>query len=560
MKGTRKMKKITALLLVALLAAGSCITAFAAESGVPEAVTIGDANSDGSITIEDVTVIQRFAAKFVAETAIDTAAADVNRDKTVNIDDATIIQRYLAAFIADFDEWKPAEPVAPLTLEPSTLTLEPEKSAKLNASAAATFVSGDTNVAVVDADGNVTAVNLGETVITATDENGQTASSTVSVRITPPAKLTVSQPLLALGVGEGYRLKAIYDGNRTGYGASFSIDNPSVASINAATGAITAKAVGYAVVTVKSVNGLTAKCWLTVRKAPTAVTFSNSRVNMIAGESVQFYLRTVNRDEALYSAHYESTNPEVVSVTSSGKVTAVKPGTATITATAYNGKKASTVVTVLASAGSTVKTTTSAVALRSDASWKGSNIVILPKGTAVKTFGTSTDGRWIKAQYGNNCGWIYNKALGTQSNYSVIDATTLPAVMDDLIFDKNVNKKALFDYVYDTTYRNTGNGKIEDLCVYWLKYRRGCCYHNSAMIYYLYNTIGVETVRLIGCNNYGERWEHAWCLCKTTEGWRHVDAHRFITPPRAATKQYFVTDSVYTQYQDWDKTKYPAAN
>ena len=168
---------------------------------MPEAVTIGDANSDGSITIEDVTVIQRFAAKFVAETAIDTAAADVNRDKTVNIDDATIIQRYLAAFIADFDEWKPAEPVAPLTLEPSTLTLEPEKSAKLNASAAATFVSGDTNVAVVDADGNVTAVNLGETVITATDENGQTASSRVSVRITPPAKLTVSQPLLALGVG-----------------------------------------------------------------------------------------------------------------------------------------------------------------------------------------------------------------------------------------------------------------------------------------------------------------------------------------------------------------------
>ena len=76
----------------------------------------------------------------------------------------------------------------------------------------------------------------------------------------------------------------------------------------------------------------------------------------------------------------------------------------------------------------------------------------------------------------------------------------------------------------------------------------------------LLSQFGVETVRLIGCNDYGERWEHAWCLCKTAEGWRHVDAHRFITPPRAATKQYFVTDSVYTQYQDWDKTKYPAAN
>ena len=549
------MKKITALLLVALLAAGSCITAFAAESGVPEAVTIGDANSDGSITIEDVTVIQQFAAKFVAETAIDTAAADVNRDKTVNIDDATIIQRYLAAFIADFDEWKPAEPVAPLTLEPSTLTLEPEKSAKLNASAAATFVSGDTNVAVVDADGNVTAVNLGETVITATDENGQTASSRVSVRITPPAKLTVSQPLLALGVGEGYRLKAIYDGNRTGYGASFSIDNPSVASINAATGAITAKAVGYAVVTVKSVNGLTAKCWLTVKKAPTAVTFSNSRVNMIAGESVQFYLRTVNWDEALYSAHYESTNPEVVSVTSSGKVTAVKPGTATVTATAYNGKKASTVVTVLASAGSTVKTTTAAVALRSDASWKGSNIVILPKGTQVTAFGTSTDGRWIKAQYGEHCGWIYNKALGVTTNCTTVTVNTLPAAADDLIFDCNLNTKNIFDFVlHKLAYRSINEQGLEEMAAYALQYRRGACYQRAALMCYLLDRIGYDTIYVSGTVTIYGNTHHKWCLAKTANGWRHFDP-----TPVTVTEYCNVTDKEMSIFA-WDHTKYPAAN
>ena len=549
------MKKIMALLLAALLAAGSCITAFAAESGVPEAVTIGDANSDGSITIEDVTVIQQFAAKFVAETAIDTAAADVNRDKTVNIDDATIIQRYLAAFIADFDEWKPAEPVAPLTLEPSTLTLEPEKSAKLNASAAATFVSGDTNVAVVDADGNVTAVNLGETVITATDENGQTASSTVSVRITPPAKLTVSQPLLALGVGEGYRLKAIYDGNRTGYGASFSIDNPSVASINAATGAITAKAVGYAVVTVKSVNGLTAKCWLTVRKAPTAVTFSNSRVNMIAGESVQFYLRTVKWDEALYSAHYESTNPEVVSVTSSGKVTAVKPGTATITATAYNGKKASTVVTVLASAGSTVKTTTAAVGLRRDSTWKASNIVILPKGTQVTAFGTSTDGRWIKAQYGEHCGWIYNKALGVTTNCTTVTVNTLPAAADDLIFDCNLNTKNIFDFVlYKLAYRSINEQGLEEMAAYALQYRRGACYQRAALMCYLLDRIGYDTIYVSGTVTIYGNTHHKWCLAKTANGWRHFDP-----TPVTVTEYCNVTDKEMSIFA-WDHTKYPAAN
>ncbi|MBQ1639163.1 MAG: Ig-like domain-containing protein, partial [Ruminococcus sp.] len=196
------MKKITAWLLTALLAAGSCVSVFAAESDATEAVTIGDADGDGTITIGDVTLIQQFAAEIAAQDAIQTTAADVNRDGVVSIDDATIIQRYLAEFIADFDEWKPEEPVDPLVMEPTELTLEPGESAKLNASAAAEFVSGDTAVATVDADGNVTAVNAGETVITATDEYGQTASCTVSVRITPPSKLTVSQPMLALGVGE----------------------------------------------------------------------------------------------------------------------------------------------------------------------------------------------------------------------------------------------------------------------------------------------------------------------------------------------------------------------
>ena len=107
------MKKITAWLLTALLAAGSGVSVFAAESDMPETVMIGDADSDGSITIGDVTLIQQIAAESAAEDAIDMTAADVNRDGVVSIDDATIIQRYLAEFIADFDEWKPEEPVDP---------------------------------------------------------------------------------------------------------------------------------------------------------------------------------------------------------------------------------------------------------------------------------------------------------------------------------------------------------------------------------------------------------------------------------------------------------------
>ena len=307
--------------------------------------------------------------------------------------------------------------------------------------------------------------------------------------------------------------------------------------------------------TVKSVNGLTAKCWLTVKKAPTAVTFSNSRINMIAGESVQFYLRTVNRDEALYSAHYESTNPEVVSVTSSGKVTAVKPGTATITATAYNGKKASTVVTVLASAGSTVKTTTAAVGLRRDSTWKASNIVILPKGTQVTAFGTSTDGRWIKAQYGEHCGWIYNKALGVTTNCTTVTVNTLPAAADDLIFDCNLNTKKIFDFVlYKLAYRSINEQGLEEMAAYALQYRRGACYQRAALMCYLLDRIGYDTIYVSGTVTIYGNTHHKWCLAKTANGWRHFDP-----TPVTVTEYCNVTDKEMSIFA-WDHTKYPAAN
>lgn len=58
----------------------------------------------------------------------------------------------------------------------------------------------------------------------------------------------------------------------------------------------------------------------------------------------------------------------------------------------YNSKSAGVTVTVEQSFSGTQRTTTAAVGLRRDASWKASNIMILPKGTTVTVFDTSYDG------------------------------------------------------------------------------------------------------------------------------------------------------------------------
>lgn len=71
--------------------------------GKAQTVTIalrlkGDANGDGTVTIDDVTHMQRHIAEQI--TVRDFAAADVNGDGAVTIDDATTVQRYLAEMMA----------------------------------------------------------------------------------------------------------------------------------------------------------------------------------------------------------------------------------------------------------------------------------------------------------------------------------------------------------------------------------------------------------------------------------------------------------------------------
>ena len=65
-------------------------------------VILGDADGDGTVTVKDVTAIQRHAAEFILLTGIEMKAADIDGDGTVTISDATVIQMYLAEFAVDY--------------------------------------------------------------------------------------------------------------------------------------------------------------------------------------------------------------------------------------------------------------------------------------------------------------------------------------------------------------------------------------------------------------------------------------------------------------------------
>lgn len=91
----KKTIKFTAIFAAALMALCACFAVQAADSG---SYKIGDANGDSTVSIVDVTAIQKHTAEISVLSGNCALAADVNLDGKINVKDATEIQRYLAKY------------------------------------------------------------------------------------------------------------------------------------------------------------------------------------------------------------------------------------------------------------------------------------------------------------------------------------------------------------------------------------------------------------------------------------------------------------------------------
>lgn len=208
------------------------------------------------------------------------------------------------------------------------------------------YSSDDTGVASVkSAGGLVTAKLVGKAVVTATTYNGKTVSCEITVK-NAPQSLSLNKTTLTLGVGENYDLNSKLPSGCAAYSIKYSSSNPAVASVKSSGGIVTAQGVGTVNVTATAYNGVKVTCKITVKEAPTSVTLNKSTLTVTPGNTYDLN-SSLSKSSASHSVKYTSSNPKVASVKSSGGlVTAESTGTATITATTFNGKKATCTVTV----------------------------------------------------------------------------------------------------------------------------------------------------------------------------------------------------------------------
>ena len=147
-----------------------------------------------------------------------------------------------------------------------------------------------------------------------------------------------------LGKGESYQLTA-YTASKTDT-VTWSSSNESIATVSAA-GNVTAKQTGTAKITATNKAGKKSYCTITVKSAPTTAKLDASKLVVGVGETYTL-TATLSSSSASLKQTWSSSNPAVAAVSSAGKITAKKAGSATITFQTYNGKTAKCTVTVKA--------------------------------------------------------------------------------------------------------------------------------------------------------------------------------------------------------------------
>ena len=159
-----------------------------------------------------------------------------------------------------------------------------------------------------------------------------------------PTSIRFSSSVKAIEVGESVQLTPTVLPANAEYTLTWSINNTSVASISQ-NGLLVGKSAGEADLKVKADNGVYAMLRVIVSKpTPTSVTVSPSSITFTEGQS-RYLTATVYPSNASQSVTWTSSNHNIASVSSSGKVTAVSTGTAIITAKTSNGKSATCTVT-----------------------------------------------------------------------------------------------------------------------------------------------------------------------------------------------------------------------
>jgi len=199
-----------------------------------------------------------------------------------------------------------------------------------------TWNSSDAAIATVDMNGKVTAIKEGTATVTAKAGDKQASSSViVAKKVIEVESITLNKEELSLEKGKSETLVAtVKPDDATNKSVTWTSSDDGIASVDQS-GKVTAIKGGEAIITA-SAGDKSAKSIVTVTVPVESVSLDRTSITLEEEQSTTL-VATVKPDDATdKSIAWSSSSESIVKVDQNGKVTAVKEGTATITAKAGN--------------------------------------------------------------------------------------------------------------------------------------------------------------------------------------------------------------------------------
>ncbi|WP_243447784.1 Ig-like domain-containing protein, partial [Clostridium acetobutylicum] len=160
--------------------------------------------------------------------------------------------------------------------------------------------------------------------------------------------LTLNKTSETLTVGQTDTLsQVVVPDNAPDKSLTWTSSDPSIANVDTF-GKVTAVKAGSAIITATTNDGsnLTSSCAVNVKDSNTTISLNKTTDNLTVGANDTLTATITPTDAVDKNVTWTSSDPSIATVDASGKITAVKPGTVTVTATTDNGKTASCNVTV----------------------------------------------------------------------------------------------------------------------------------------------------------------------------------------------------------------------
>ncbi len=241
-------------------------------------------------------------------------------------------------------------PVSSITLDKTTLNMGIGDSQDLTATVlpnnatnkAVSWTSSNPEVATVSNSGLVTAIAGGSVTITATTEDGGFAAY-CGITVTVPVKTVfLNHKPRYLSLGQTITLIAVVlPSNATNKAVTFSSSNPAVATVDSE-GKVTGISLGNATITVTTIDGgHTNIVDIPVIIPITSLSINKDNTNLNIGAE-ETLIANVLPDNATETVYWDSSNREIATVDSNGKVTAISNGTSIIIAYTKGTKNTAT--------------------------------------------------------------------------------------------------------------------------------------------------------------------------------------------------------------------------